>query len=309
MSSTAWSSRCAISGRSDEARGALEPEADGEQALDDEVVEVPADPVPVLQHRQPLLGLTGLRDPQREGSLPREARGQVRRHRAMDVGVFRRPERESAADPRRRRSPGAPRSRDRPVASRSTTRGRPPARPRRCHGPRPARRSRRRRARPSARATVPQASGPALRPATARTERSSVVDARDDPRDVGVRDLECAVGDRLQGLVAGGRLQQQGGDLRGRLEPGLSSGGLLVEARVLDRHAGRRGQRDRDRLVIGGEVGAVRLLGQVEVAEDTVPDPDAELRGTSAWAGDWPGSRTTPGARRCRAGGAVRGGR
>ena len=97
--------------------------------------------------------------------------------------------------------------------------------------------------------------------------------------------------------------------LSSRGQPGLALGGLLVQPGVLDRHARRRSQRDDDALVGLGEVAAARLLGQVEVAEHLVADPYRHARGTSSSADGSPGSRRTPGARRCRAAAAARGGR
>ena len=93
--------------------------------------------------------------------------------------------------------------------------------------------------------------------------------------DVGGGELAGAGGDEPQGLVRVGAGQQRGADLVGRLQPALPAAGLLEQPRVLDRDAGGRGERLDDRLVVGGEVAAA-LLGQVEVAEDLVPDPDRD---------------------------------
>ncbi len=69
-------------------------------------------------------------------------------------------------------------------------------------------------------------------------------------------------------------------DLVEALELAEPAGGGLVQARVLDRDGGLRGQQMRELLVLGGEVPALRLLGQVEVAvgDPAQHDRDAEER-------------------------------
>ena len=68
--------------------------------------------------------------------------------------------------------------------------------------------------------------------------------------------------------------QQPLGDLGAGPQPALLAARLLVQPGVVDRHAGRGGERDQQRLVLLVELGAVFLLGQVEVAVHLVADPD-----------------------------------
>ena len=95
---------------------------------------------------------------------------------------------------------------------------------------------------------------------------------------VGAGHFQRLLGDQGQHLIRGGAGQQPPGHLAAGAQPALLAAGLLVQLGVVDRHAGRGGQRDEQRLVLLVEVGAALLLGQVEVAVDLVPDPhrDAE---------------------------------
>ena len=95
-----------------------------------------------------------------------------------------------------------------------------------------------------------------------------------DPGHVGAGNLAGPVRDRLQGVGSRVAGRQEGGDLRRRREPALPPRPLVVQAGVLDRDARRGGERDDDLLVAGREVASTRLLGEVEVAEDAVADPD-----------------------------------
>ena len=65
--------------------------------------------------------------------------------------------------------------------------------------------------------------------------------------------------------------QQQRRELGGGVEPAAALLGLGVPPRVRDRRARRRRQRDRQLLVVGGELTARDALGQVQVAEDLLP--------------------------------------
>ena len=69
MSSTAVEMRWAASGRTASRRGALECQADREQPLDHQVVQVPADPVAVLEDGQPAAVVARLGDLHRERGL------------------------------------------------------------------------------------------------------------------------------------------------------------------------------------------------------------------------------------------------
>ena len=76
----------------------------------------------------------------------------------------------------------------------------------------------------------------------------------------------------LQRPLVGAGEHQLGGLGRDRL-PALAPFGVLIQAGVLDGDAGRGGQRHHQLLVLLAEL-AVAGLGQVEVAEHLVPDPD-----------------------------------
>jgi hypothetical protein len=103
----------------------------------------------------------------------------------------------------------------------------------------------------------------------------AVVRERDGDQ-VGVGDLPAALGDQAQRAncavaLPGG--QELTGDRRGGLQPLAPRAGGGVQAGVVDRRRGRRGERGGERLVLGAELPA-RALGEVEVAEDLVPDAD-----------------------------------
>jgi hypothetical protein len=87
--------------------------------------------------------------------------------------------------------------------------------------------------------------------------------------------LQGDVREHLAGRVAG---QQPGSDLRAGLDPALLPAGRLIQPGVLYRHAGRGAQGDKDRLVVLGELAAVALAGQVQVAEHLVADPDRDAK-------------------------------
>ena len=69
-----------------------------------------------------------------------------------------------------------------------------------------------------------------------------------------------------------------------------------VEAGVLDRDTGGRGQTHGQLLVDLGELAAPDLLGEVEVAEHLVAHPDGDAEEACACAGDRAGTRSCPGA-------------
>ena len=95
-----------------------------------------------------------------------------------------------------------------------------------------------------------------------------------DRGDVGVGNLAGSVGDQREGLVLPDIPEECRGDLGGSLQPALPSRRLLVEPGVLDDDARGGRERDDDLLVVRGEAVPGLLLGQVEVAEDGVPDAD-----------------------------------
>ena len=68
-----------------------------------------------------------------------------------------------------------------------------------------------------------------------------------------------------------------GGDALAVLDEG-EVGEALVEAGVLDGDGRGPGERDGQTLVLLAELGRALLLGQVEVAEHLVPDPDGHAQ-------------------------------
>ena len=80
-----------------------------------------------------------------------------------------------------------------------------------------------------------------------------------------------------QGRVLVLAFQQELGDLGDGVRPPPLAPAGVEQPGVLDRHTGRGGEGDEDRLVLLGEVPGPLLLGHVQVAEDLVADPD---RGT-----------------------------
>ena len=97
-----------------------------------------------------------------------------------------------------------------------------------------------------------------------------------DGDQVGAADLPGALGDQVQrvagilGVIDGDQLSR---DRRGRLQPLAAGAGGLVQTGVLDGHRRGRRQRVGQLLVLGGEP-APSALGEVEVAEHLVTDPD-----------------------------------
>ncbi|MDQ0850273.1 hypothetical protein QFZ65_002211 [Arthrobacter sp. B3I9] len=88
--------------------------------------------------------------------------------------------------------------------------------------------------------------------------------------------LQRPAGNRVQatcGVVAV-NAEHEPGDVHAGLEPTCPAAGIVVEAGVFNGHARGCGKRDGQPLVFGGEVAAVLLLGEVEVAEHHVADPD-----------------------------------
>ncbi len=95
-----------------------------------------------------------------------------------------------------------------------------------------------------------------------------------DHAERGVRQLPYLLGrdgQRRLGLLGG---EQRGGDGGGAGDPALAAAALLVQPGVLDRHAGCGGEGVHHLLVLGGEGAAALLLGEVEVAEHLLADPD-----------------------------------
>jgi hypothetical protein len=74
----------------------------------------------------------------------------------------------------------------------------------------------------------------------------------------------------VRGALAG---QQPDGQLAGGAQPVLLLPGLVVQPGVLNGDTSRRAEGGQQGLVVLGELAATALLGQVEVAEDVVPDP------------------------------------
>ena len=91
-------------------------------------------------------------------------------------------------------------------------------------------------------------------------------------RQLGLGDLPGPAGHQRQRVGTAYLAEQHGGDLGGGGEPAFPPVRQRVEAGVLDRHAGRGGERHDDLLVVLGELRRALLLGEVEVAEDLVAD-------------------------------------
>jgi hypothetical protein len=70
--------------------------------------------------------------------------------------------------------------------------------------------------------------------------------------------------------------QQHGHQLSGGVKPAAALLGLRVPPGVGDRRAGGRGERDRQLLIFRGELAAGGTLGEVEVAEDLLADADRD---------------------------------
>ena len=92
---------------------------------------------------------------------------------------------------------------------------------------------------------------------------------------------------RLELRLAGHRVP----DLRQRLELRQPARRGLIQARVLDRDRGLRGEQCDELLVLGGEVFAALLLGQVQVAVRDAAQEDRDAEEATASAGDGAGSR------------------
>ncbi|GAB3197218.1 hypothetical protein GCM10027062_08460 [Nocardioides hungaricus] len=259
---------------------ALQAQPDREEPLDHEVVQVPPDPLVVLDEDQSLLVPARLTDLERQGRLLGEPHRQVRVDRSGCRRALSQPgEGEHAGDPGR----GAQRHQD----------GRPQRRPSQRLGQVQRTGIRGevldRRGEPAADHLAGQRpaeveAGQVLgagRPARHGADGQAVgAGPHDHPGGVGPGQVAGAVGHDLEQLVAHRGREQSRRHLRRGGQPPHLPGGLLVETRVLDGDAGRGGQRHDDALVLVGEGTVAALLGQVEIAEHLVPDPhgDAEER-------------------------------
>ena len=97
---------------------------------------------------------------------------------------------------------------------------------------------------------------------------------RRDERTLGLGESQDVGGDpaeHVDRLVAG---EQLGGDIARRLDPRLLGAGLLIEPGVVDRDAGRGGQRLDEHLVVVAERSAAGFLGEIQIAVDLLADPD-----------------------------------
>ncbi len=87
-------------------------------------------------------------------------------------------------------------------------------------------------------------------------------------------DLGRAGDQQVQHVLLRESRQQAVGDLGARCQPTLAQAGLRVEPAIVDGHACRHRQGGEHGLVLGVELPATALLGQVEISEDPVPHPD-----------------------------------
>ena len=111
---------------------------------------------------------------------------------------------------------------------------------------------------------------------TGDRQPASLLVGQGEQGEVGAGQLPRLPGEVGQDLAGLGARQQPGGDLGAGLDPALLPLGRVIEARVLDGHAGRGAQGDEHRLVVFGELPAAALAGQVQVAEHLIADPDRD---------------------------------
>ena len=100
------------------------------------------------------------------------------------------------------------------------------------------------------------------------------VGPQDQERRVRRRELQRAPGDQPQRVVLARPGQELVADLRRRLQPLLPQPALLEQVGVVHRDPGRRREGLDENLVVAGELPAAVLLGQVQVAEHRITDPD-----------------------------------
>ena len=106
--------------------------------------------------------------------------------------------------------------------------------------------------------------------------RLVVLGRKEDGHEVRIGGRAAELADELQrraGADVGGQQPPRDGD-RG-LEPSSLRTGRCVEPGIVDRHGGGGRERLDELLVLGAEL-VVAALGEIEVAEDLVPDPDGD---------------------------------
>ena len=117
-------------------------------------------------------------------------------------------------------------------------------------------------------------------------------------RQLGVGDRPGLPRDPVEHLVRAPLRQQRRGDRVRRLQPLLAPPAVAVQAGLLHRDAGRRGQRDDHLLVARGELGRRRPSRPGTGCRTPRRPPAPARRGSCASAGGWAGSRTSCGCRR-----------
>ena len=246
------------------------------QSLNDVVVQIAGDPVPVGVHIELALGPVLLPQLQRERGLVGE-RGRQRHVARFERGSVVAPQRDQDSD---HGVVGVERNGEgRPVRGLTRT-GQKVSRRRREH--RRAALHNLAQERVAARQAA-ETGLPGSRPSADHEGAVMGVGAQHDRRRVRDRELQRALGDQSQRILLTRAGQQLVPDLGRGLQPLLPQLALLEQVRVVHRDPGRRGEGLDEDLVVGGELrgahllGAV-LLGEVQVAEHRVahPDRDAE---------------------------------
>lgn len=90
--------------------------------------------------------------------------------------------------------------------------------------------------------------------------------------------------DPAPGRVVPVAAEHQPGDVHAGFQPAGAAPGVIVEPGILNGDPGGGGQGDSQAFVLGSEVAAVFLLGQIQVAENHVPDPHRDTEeGLHGW--------------------------
>ncbi len=257
----------------DHGHHALQRHAGGVQPLDDQVVQVPGDPVPVLEHRQLLgVGPAGRqfqRDRRLRGEGGDHALGALRQRQfALAAGhgqhaahVAGRAEREQHGGPDvPHRAPG---DLGGPLVDREV-----------LHRDRLAGGEHLAGQRPAGREHQSPGLGGAVPLRVLHGEPAAVLVGQRERHQVRTGQLERLPGQVAEHRRGRGPGEQRDRQLAARPQPALLPGGLLIQPGVLHRDAGRGAERGDHGLVVLGELAAAALLRQVQVAEDLVPDPD-----------------------------------
>jgi len=112
----------------------------------------------------------------------------------------------------------------------------------------------------------------------------SVLVIQRDHRQLGLGQLAGALSQEVHRGPLVPALEEQLGHRPGGLQPPPLLPAALVQAGIVDGDASRRREGHQDRFVVCGEVRVALLLGQIEVAEDFVPNPNRRTKeGVHRW--------------------------